>query len=383
MSTSLRGLRWMSQLTRSGRQPPGRPDPDELLRELHPPGGRRAAFRVYLGYARGCGTTSAMLEEARRRVGRGTDVVVAGLEPRPDGAVHRSLAGLEVLPGVPGVLDVEALLARNPEVACIGALVGPDSGGEPRFRALARLRAAGITVISTLHIGELASLRGSLAQYVPLDPGLLPLDDDVLASADEVEMVDITPEMLLQRLREGLILPPGQAAAAMQKEFRPAVLRALREGTFRLVAEHTESRLVRYMQDRGIEAPWESRVRVLVCVAPRPDAEVLIRRAAQVAAAIDGSFTVVSVRTRGRSDIEKQQMGRYATLVHELGGEFVTLHGSNPATVVAGYARTRMATEVILGRGPRRPWWRVWRRTFTIDVIRRLKDVDVHILRTH
>ena len=369
----------MTQLARSARAA-ARPDPDALLREMDSPGSRRAAFRVYLGYARGCGTTSAMLEEGQRRHSRGTDVVVAGLEGRPGGAQHPSLVDADTLAGPAGVLDVDALLARNPEVACIGSLVRPDATGRPRFEALGRLRAAGITVIGTVHLGELVSLRSSLAPYVPLEPGTQPLDDDVLFAADEIEMVDITPEKLLQRLRDGLILPPAQAAAAMQTEFRPAVLKTLREGTFRIVAEHTERRLVRYMNERGIEAPWESRVRVLVCVAPRPEAEALIQRGARMAVLMDGSLTVLSVRTRSRSDAEKQMLGKYATLVHELGGEFVTVSASNAAEVVAEYARTRLATEVILGRGPARPGRRFWTRTFTSDVIRRLKDVDVHIL---
>ena len=372
----------MSQLTRSARLAEQRPDPDELLRALDPPSGRRGSFRIYLGYARGCGTSSAMLEEARRRHSRGADVVVAGLEPRPGDAAHPSLADLEVLPGRPGVLDVEALLTRNPEVACIGSLVRPDATGQPRFRSLGRLLSAGITVIGTLHLAELASLRPSLSLYVPLDPGVEPLDDEVLFSADEIEMVDITPEKLVQRLRDGLILPPAQLAQALQTEFRPEVLKTLREGTFRIVADHTERRLVRYMQERGIETPWESRSRVLVCVAPRPEAEALIRRGARLAAVMDASLTVLSVRTRSRSETEKQRLGQYVTLVHELGGEFVTLYGSNAAALVADYARTTLATEVLLGRGPKRSWWRFWTRTFTADVIRRLKDVDVHILRT-
>jgi two-component system, OmpR family, sensor histidine kinase KdpD len=371
----------MSQLTRSAPRSDRRPDPDVLLRELQPSGRRRAGFRIYLGYARGCGTTTAMLEEGRRRHSRGTDVVVAGLEPRPGDAAHPSLVDLEILPRPPGLLDVEALLARNPEVACIGSLIRPDTAGRPRFRSVGRLVDAGITVIGTAHIGELTSLRPHLSQYVPLDPGNEPLEDEVLFTADEIEMVDVTPDKLLERLRQGLIVPPVQMGAALQTEFRPKVLTTLREATFRIVAEHTERRLLRYMLERGIEAPWESRARVLVCIAPKPEADLLIRRAARMASAMDGTLTVLSVRTRPRSETEKQRLGHYATLVHELGGEFVTLYGSNAAAIVADYARSKLATEVILGRGPKQPWWRFWTRTFTTDVIRRLKDVDVHILR--
>jgi two-component system sensor histidine kinase KdpD len=372
----------MSRSTRSPRAAERRPDPDALLRRLEPQTARRALFRIYLGYARGCGTTSAMLEEGRRRRGRGTDVVVAGLEPRPGGAAHPSLGDLDVLQGPPGVLDVEALLARNPEVACIGSLVLPDAAGRPRFGSVARLLGAGITVIATLHLAELRSMRPSLAQYVPLEPEAEAMDEAMLFAADEIEMVDVTPEKLVQRLRDGRILPADRIAAALQTEFRPAVLKTLREGAFRVVAEHTERRLLRYMQERGIEAPWESRARVLVCIAPRPGADDLIRRAARMAAAMDGTLTVLSVRVRARSEEEKRRLGGYATLVHELGGEFVTLYGSNPAAIVADHARTMLATEVLLGRGPRRPWWRFWRRTFTVDLIRRLTDLDVHVLRT-
>jgi two-component system sensor histidine kinase KdpD len=372
----------MSQLWRSPAVVDARPDPDELLHKLHPPAHRHGSLRIYLGYARGCGTTTAMLEEGRRRAGRGTDVVVAGLEARAGPLVHASLTDLGELPGTPGVLDIEALLARNPEVACIGSLVRPGRAGGARFHAIHRLLDAGITVIGTVHLAEVASLRPSLSRYVPVEADTEPLDDEVLFAADELEMVDITPEKLTQRLREGLILPPAQAAAALQAEFRPAVLRTLREGTFRIVAEHTERRLLRYMRERGIVTPWESRSRVLLCIAPRPAAESLIRQAARRAAALDGSLTVLSVRTRSRSEVEKQRLGQYATLVHELGGEFVTLYGSDAARVVAEYARNRLATEVILGRGPRRPWWRPWELPFTNRVIRRLKDVDVHILRT-
>jgi two-component system sensor histidine kinase KdpD len=323
-----------------------------------------------------------MLEEGHRRHSRGTDVVVAGLEPRPGRLAHPSLTDLEVLPGPPGVLDVDALLARNPDVACIGSLVRPDTSGKARFHSVHRILDAGITLIGTAHAAELASLRSAFAEYVPAESGTEALPDELLFAADEIEMVDITPEKLIERLREGKILPPSEVAAALQTAFRPEVLKALREATFRVVAEHTERKLLSYMESRGIETPWESRTRVLVCIAPRPGADRLIRAAAKRAAIMDGSLIVLSVRTGSRSEQEKKRLGEYATLVHELGGEFVTLYGSKAAPIVVDFARSKLATEVILGRGPRRPRWRFWQRSFTTDVIRRLKDVDVHILRT-
>jgi two-component system sensor histidine kinase KdpD len=355
-------------------------EPERRLPEDFVRSGRRGAdVRVYLGYADGSGTTTAMLDEARRRRSRGTDVVVAALNPR---VPRTELESLEMLggsdaPAAHDRLDVEALLSRNPEVAVIDELNGFDTEAHLRAASLSRLVEAGITVLGTIHLLDLASVRES---YAPLlrerAPGSV-LSDDVLTTIDELEIVDVTPAVLLERLRRGEIMSPADAARALQAEFRPQILSALREMAFRLIAEHTDRRLVAYMRDQKIEKPWEARPRLVACIPPRPGMEPIIQRMASFATRTAGQFTVVSVRPPRLSEAERRWLGEYAALVHRENGEFVSLHGRNVAATLAGYLRKTLNTEVVLGRTRRR--WRPWRTTSTL--IRLLEDIDVHILR--
>jgi two-component system sensor histidine kinase KdpD len=320
-----------------------------------------------------------MLDEARRRHSRGSDVVVAAINPRVPLA---ALASLELLggPDAPAAhdrLDVEALLSRNPEVVVVDELNSLDTEGRLRGESLSRLVEAGITVLGTLHLLDLASVRES---YAPLlkerSPGSA-LPDDVLTKIDELEIVDVTPAVLLERLRRGEIMSPAEAARALQAEFRPQILSALREMAFRLVADHTDRRLVAYMRERKIEAPWEARPRLVACIPPRPGMEARIRRMATFTARAAAQLTVVSVRPPRLSEPERRWLGEYAALVHREGGEFVSLYGRNVAATLAGYLRKTLNTEVVLGRRRRR--WRPWDTTSSL--IRLLEDVDVHILR--
>jgi two-component system sensor histidine kinase KdpD len=356
-----------------------RSQPEDLLRAQQRAGLRSPDVRVYLGYADGSGTTTAMLDEARRRRSRGTDVVVAAINPRVPAS---ELASLEILggPDAPAGhdrLDVEALLSRNPEVAVIDELNGLDTEGRVRAESLPRLVEAGITVLGTLHLLDLASVRES---YAPLLKERAPgsaLPDDVLTRIDELEIVDVTPAVLIERLRRGEIMRPAEAARALQAEFRPQILSALREMAFRLVADHTDRRLVAYMRERKIEEPWEARPRLVACIPPRPGMEARIRRMATFTARAAAQLTVVSVRPPRLSEPQRRWLGEYAALVHREGGEFVSLYGRNVAATLAGYLRKTLNTEVVLGRRRRR--WRPWDTTSTL--IRLLEDVDVHILR--
>jgi two-component system, OmpR family, sensor histidine kinase KdpD len=364
--------------------PPAGPEvlrrlPDDLLRAQGPTGKRTADVRVYLGYADGSGTTTAMLDEARRRRSRGTDVVIAAISPR---VPKQELGELELLggPNSPAAndrLDVDALLARNPEVAVIDELNGVDTQGRARSESIPRMLAAGITVLGTIHLLDLASVRDT---YAPLlkerAPGLV-LPDDVLTGIDELEIVDVTPAVLLDRLRRGEIMSPAQAARALQAEFRPQVLAALREMAFRVIADHTDRRLVAYMRERKIEAPWEARQRLVACIPPKPDMDRRIVRVARWAVRAAAQLTVVSVRPPKLEEPQRRWLGEYAAVVHREGGEFVSLYGRNVAAALAAYIRKTINTEVVLGR--RQHPWRPWDTTATL--IRMLHDVDIHILR--
>ncbi len=334
---------------------------------------------MYLGYARGCGTTVAMLDEATRRRQRGTDVVVAAVKTDGRERGEAALSGLEVLggpasPAVRGVVDVEALLRRNPEVACLDDLASLDTQGRPITELVERLLRAGMMLIATLHLTDLRSTLEGMGALLGDRSGPV-VDDRFLDEITELEIVDITPSQLDERLRRGEIVPASKAAQARAGAFRPEVLASLRELAFRMLAEHTDRRLVAYMRDRGIEAPWEVKPRVMLCVPPRPGMEDVIALTATLAARLDGKMTAVTVRDRKRSEQEMQLLGAYAALTHQADGAFVTLYERDPASALTQYAKKMLATEIVVTRGR-------GRRGTLRKLIELLTDVDVHILPT-
>jgi two-component system sensor histidine kinase KdpD len=201
------------------------------------------------------------------------------------------------------------------------------------------------------------------------------VDDEFLDQVTELEIVDITPTLLDERLRRGEIVPASEAAQARALAFRPEVLASLRELAFRMLAEHTDRRLVAYMRDQGIESPWEVKSRVMLCVPPRPGMDDVIAGTAALAARLDGKMTAVTVRDRKRSEQEMQLLGAYAALTHQADGTFVTLYERDPASALAHYARRILATEVVVTRGR-------GRRGTLRRLIELLTDVDIHVLAT-
>ena len=362
---------------RGGKQQKGRPPPEDLLASI-PTASRQGELRLYLGYARGCGTTTAMLHEAERRRSRGTDVIVARLatpERQSCVALASNLPWLRGEAGRRGELDVAALLTRNPDVACIDDLVGGTTDGRRIVEALPDILGAGIVAIATAHLADLRSVRDGIGAHLSSAGDAPLIDDTVLDLADEIELIDIPPSELVERLRDGEILPPADAARALQSDFRPETLAALREIAFRRLAAHTDRRLIRYMQRERISTPWEARPRLLVCVPPRPGMELVIERAAATATRRDEDLVALTVRRGRRGDEERHLLGRYAALTHRRGGAFVTLDGSDIAETIALYARERLITEVVAVRGPGRGRAGTLRR-----LVRLLTDTDLHIL---
>jgi two-component system, OmpR family, sensor histidine kinase KdpD len=365
--------RWSPQ--RPERPAYERPSPEALLEALSAPLRRRGRLRIYLGYARGCGTTTAMLDEAKRSHDRGADVVIAGLAP----GCPPAPGGVPVLRPTDlrqpaDRLDLAALLARNPDRIVVDDLAGMTTDGRTIASALPAILDSGITVIATVHLADLRSTVDTIGHLIDRPAGRPVLDDSVVDAADELELVDITPDDLRERIREGEVLPRTSAASALQAEFRTDLLAVMREMALRRIAEHTDRRLMEYMRTRKITAPWEARPRILACVPPRPGAEHIIRRAASAAGRRGEPFTAATVRPTHRTDDERSTVGGYATLTHQLGGEFVTLDGRDPPTVLAEFARTSLATEVVAARGPRRSH-RTLRRLIRLTI-----DVDVVIL---
>ena len=330
---------------------------------------RRGAIRVYLGYAPGCGTTTAMLEEASRRTARGSDVVVGAVDARDREDVNAELEHLELI-GDGATLDTAAVLARRPEVACVDDLTAGTTTAERRFVAARRLADAGITVIGTVQLGRLGGTPdGGPEAY--LDESAL------LALADEIELVDVPPSILTDRVRRGQIVPPDQVPSALASTFAPETLRAERERAFRLVAEHGERQLLAYTREDAVVSGPERQPSIVACAAPWPGMEPLIRRSAALAAQVDGQFRVAAVRRPQPGPADDQQLASYAILTEQLGGEFVTLTAAAPAPALAEYARQRQATELVLSRAYPNPSSR-----FPVlrDLARLAGDVELHVL---
>jgi len=359
-----------------------RPDPMQVLKQISAETRRRVLFRVYLGYARGVGTTTAMLDEARRRHGRGTDVVVASyvVHGDPDSA----LRDLEVLGATRSRearqrLDIDAVLARNPDVVCIDDIADSDADGKPRIENVSRLLAAGVTVLATVHLLSIKSVATAYSSMLGGSPAGGLIDDSALEAIDELELVDVTPADLLQRMREEQVLKPAELAVAMQRELRLTVLDTLRESAFRVIADHADRQLVGYMRESALDVPWDVRGRIVLGLPVERGLDDRIRRSAAYALVQDAKFSVVSVRTRNLSDEQKEWMGAYAALTHQLGGDFVHLHGRTVADALVAYVHQSLATEVILGHRRRNRWIP---GDTTSEVIRRLSGVDVHVLRS-
>jgi two-component system sensor histidine kinase KdpD len=320
-----------------------------------------------------------MLDEARRRQSRGTDVVVAAYDIHDQPA--RALSALEVIQPTRELpqtraLDVGAILARNPEVAVIDDLMALDTARRPRIESVPKLLEAEITVLATLHLLSVRSAAAGVAGMLGEQPREPLLGDEVFDRIDELEYVDITPEDLLQRIRTDSILTPAELAIAMQRELRPAVLSLLRETALRLTAEHVDKKLSSLLP--LTESPLEFRGHVVLCLPVASGMEQRIRAVARYTATQGAKLSVVTVRTRTLSEEEKGWLGSYASLTYQLHGEFVRLEARNVAQALVRYIRSVQATEVVLGHRKSSHWW-PWGTT--AEVIGLLDGVDVHILR--
>ncbi len=333
----------------------------------------RGAIRVYLGYAPGCGTTTAMLAEAGRRRARGSDVVVGAIDARDREDVTSELEHLEII-GDGVTLDTAAVLARRPEVVCVDDLTEGTSSAERRFVAARRLADAGITVVGTVQLGKLGSTpAGGPAAFLD--------EQALLALADEIELVDVPPSILVDRVRRGEIVPADQITEALETTYDPGTLSAERERAFRLVAEHGERRLAAYEGDdqptRSGLSGQERPPSILACAAPWPGMELLIRRSAALAAQVDGVFQVAAVRLSQPGTEEDQLLASYAALTEQLGGVFIALAGTSSAAALADYASGHQVTELVLTRAEPNP---AGRYPVLRELVRLARDVELHVL---
>ncbi len=352
----------------------------------------RGLLRVYLGSAPGVGKTYSMLNEGWRRRERGTDVVVGWVETHGREATAAQLRDLEVVP--PKLLvhrsqtiaemDLDLLLRRRPEVALVDELAhtnGPGALHKKRWQDVEALLDAGITVISTVNVQHLESLNDVVAAITGV-PQRETVPDAIVRGAEQVELVDMTPEALRRRMAHGHVYPPERVDMALANYFRLGNLVALRELALLWVADNVDEQLQTYRRRHGIDGPWEIKERVLVALTGAKSGEHLIRRAARMAQRAKGDLVAVHVvaddglRSSSPSHLEEQR-----ALLSQLGGSYREIVVADVADALVQLAKAENATQIVLGASHRSHWRRLSAGSVVNAVIAKSGDtVDVHVI---
>ncbi len=350
-------------------------------------------LRIYLGAAAGVGKTYTMLEEGGRRRGRGTNVVIGFVEThgRPNTAAQIGdlpIVARRVIPYRGGALeemDVDAVLARHPEVALVDELAHtnvPGSRNGKRWQDVQELLAAGIDVISTLNIQHLASLTDVVEQITGIRQQET-IPDAFVRAAEQIELVDMTPEALRRRMAHGNIYPPAAISTALTNFFRPENLGALRELALLWMADRVDENLTAYRAKHGIRQPWETKERVLVALSGASDGEALIRRGARMSARMHGDLLAVHVRTPdGTVQSETRALEGQRALLSELGGTYTEITGADVPTALINFAVAEDATQLLLASSKHSRLHHATYGSVTTEIIRRAGPIDVHVIST-
>lgn len=355
----------------------------------------RGTLRIYLGAAPGVGKTYAMLSEAHRRVERGTDCVVAFVEHHARPRTEVLLHGLEQVRrseiGYRGAvfteMDVDAVLERAPAVVLVDELAHtnvPGSRNAKRWQDVEELLRAGIDVISTVNIQHLESL-GDVVESITGVRQRETVPDEVVRRADQIELVDMSPQALRRRMAHGNIYQPDKMDAALSNYFRPGNLTALRELALLWVADRVDEYLQQYRGEHNIRTPWQARERIVVGLTGGPEGRTLIRRASRMAAKGSGSeiLAVYIARSDGLTSASPKELAVQRTLVEDLGGTFHHVIGDDIPAALLEFARGVNATQIVLGSSRRKTWQYIYGPGVGATVARESgPDLDVHIV-TH
>ncbi len=366
-----------------------RPSPDALLKEAGQAG--RGRLKIFLGAAPGVGKTYEMLVQARRRKLDGVDAVIGVVETH--GRVETDLLtkGIETVPKkrvpykgrVLAEMDLDAILQRRPRLALVDELAhdnAPGSRHPKRYLDVEELLAAGIDVYTTLNVQHIESLNDVVARITHVRVRET-VPDSILDRADDIELVDLTPEDLLQRLKEGKVYMPEAAERAQQNYFVAGNLAALRELALRRTAQRVDAQMVDYMRAHAIAGPWEASERLLVAVNARPGAAAAVRYARRLADRLRASWTAVHVETGlSQNEAERDRVAQLLRLAERMGGMAATVPASSEAEGVLQFARANNITHIVItaSRGSR--WLELLRPSPAQEIIRNAGDVSVHIV---
>ncbi|SFK60719.1 sensor histidine kinase [Methylocapsa palsarum] len=368
-----------------------RPDPDALLALTD--SGSRGKLRVFLGAAPGVGKTYAMLAKARACKLDGIDVVVGLVETHGRRETEALIEGLEILPRrkieyrgrIIEEFDIDAALARRPKLIIVDELAhtnAPDNRHPKRWQDVEELLEAGVDVWTALNIQHLESL----ADVVSRITGVIvreTVPDTVLQDATDVILVDITPDELLHRLKEGKVYVPETARRATQNFFTPGNLTALRELALRRTADRVDDQMIDYLRQNAIEGPWATSERLLVCVGGVVSAELVVRAAARLATGLNAPWIALHVETRGQEESDPERAKRIEdalALAERLGGDVERRSGYDLPGEVLRFARQENITQIVVGRSRATFLARLMRWSLTEELVRRSNDIAVYVV---
>jgi two-component system sensor histidine kinase KdpD len=369
-----------------------RPSPDALLAQAQE--AQRGKLKIFLGAAPGVGKTYEMLQAARKKKADGVDVVVGVVETHKRKETEALLAGLELLPrkSVPykgrtlEEMDIDAILQRRPQLVLVDELAhsnAPGSRHPKRHHDVEELLAAGIDVYSTLNIQHVESLNDVVAQITQVRVRET-VPDSVLDSASEVEVIDLTPEGLMERLREGKVYQGEGAERALANYFTPSNLTALRELALRRTAESVDEQLRQHRRVRGVSEVWAAGDRVMVCVNESPSAQGLVRYARRVADHFDAPWTVVyleNARSLQLTEAERDRVAETMRLAETLGAETLSVPvAESIADEVLRIAREHNVTQIIVGKSRRSRWFELLHGSVVRELVGKSGNITVQVI---
>ena len=382
-------------MVRERRDPEQRPSPEALLEAARREESASGKLKIFVGAAPGVGKTYEMLQSAHARRKAGIDVVVGFVETHGRAETEALVRGLEVVPRKRfdyrgqsvEEMDLDAVIERRPRIALVDELAHTNAAGSrhpKRYLDVEELLSHGIDVYTAVNIQHIESLNDVVAQITHVRVRET-VPDSVFDRADAIELIDLTPDDLIQRLREGKVYVPKQAERALEHYFSPGNLTALRELALRRTAERVDEQLLNHMQANAIAGPWAAGERILVCISEDPRAAGLVRYTKRLADRLHAPFTAISIETRRSlqlSDEERDRLADTLRLAESLGGEALTIPavGRRIADDVINFAQGNNVTQIVIGKSTRSRWFELTRGSVVHDLVRSSGNISVHVI---
>ena len=370
-----------------------RPSPDALLEEARREDRSSGRLKVFIGAAPGVGKTYEMLLSARAKLAEGADIVIGVVETHGRAETQALLEGFEIIPRlkidyhghVLEEMDLDAILKRHSQIVLVDELAhtnAPGSKHPKRYLDVEDLLGAGIDVYTTLNIQHVESLNDVVAQITRIRVRET-VPDSLLNKADDIEVIDLAPDELIQRLKEGKVYVPKQAERALKHYFSPGNLTALRELALRRTAQRVDEQLLTHMRAHAIPGPWPAGERLLVCISEDHRSAGLVRYTKRLADRLHAPWTAIYIESRRSqqlSEVERDRIADTLRLAEKMQGEAITHPGNNVAEELLSYARANNVTQIVVGKSGRTRWFELVHGSVVNELVRSSGNITVHVI---